>query len=167
MKFDDCVRFFQQKKYSESAKCFEQLLKSNPESEELNYSFGVALFENGEFFRAANYFKKANAIKEDSLTIYYIGLCYFNLLDFQTAEYFFKKAIEKKHDFAESYFMLSLCALYNKDVETFNKQIKRAILFDKKKTRNIAIKYLNVIENSKIDKKYLDNMRSLLKDAFN
>ncbi|MCX8166519.1 MAG: tetratricopeptide repeat protein [Candidatus Micrarchaeota archaeon] len=167
MNAKDCIRYFQLKKYDESAKCFESLLKQNPESEELNYSFGVALFETGQYFRAANFLKKANAIKEDSLTIYYIGLCYFNLLDFDSAEYFFKKSIEKKHDFAESYFMLGLCSLNKRDIESFNKNIKRAILFDKKKAKNLAIKFMSTLESASTDKEIISSMKKLLGDVLN
>lgn len=165
MGISKCINLYKEKQLQESAECFGDLLKTKPESHELNYCMGVVLFESGDFFSAANYFKKANAIESDSLSVYYTGLCYFNMLDFETAMYFFKQAISQNPMSAEAHFMLSLCCVYNNDHEGFSKFLKRSILLDKDKANAMARRFVGIIKAGKDSAKLLPSVKQLLKEA--
>ncbi len=167
MGIDDCVALYKSAKINEAIKCFDTLLRYQEESHEVNYCLGVVLFEAGDFKRASDHFKKANAIEEDYLCIYYTGLCYFNMLDFESSEYFFRKAIEKKPLSAEAYFMLALSKLYQSDIEAFNKSLKRAVLIDKIRTRKIAERFINSLSANPNRKRLVNQLKMLMKDVFN
>lgn len=58
------------------------------------YNDGISYFDSGEFGKAADCFKNANAIKDDYSSYFNLALCYYNTYKYDNAIEYFRKSID-------------------------------------------------------------------------
>lgn len=71
----------------------------------LSYSKGIVAFSNGNFETALSYFEKAyKSDRNNTDTIYLLGMTHFRLNDFEKASKYLKRLLEKNPEFNQAYF---------------------------------------------------------------
>lgn len=68
--------FYQKGNYAEAVAAFGTAAELRPDLPEAHYNLGLACLETGEMDRAAAEFKRANAIKEDAMSSFYLARIY-------------------------------------------------------------------------------------------
>lgn len=86
-------QLFSDKRYSEAARMYSQLLARSPKNALFNYRYARCLYEQGKNMEAIRYFQKAG--NKYPLTSFYLGEAYFR-------EYFFDEALSNFSDYLAS-----------------------------------------------------------------
>ncbi|MGZ7065492.1 MAG: tetratricopeptide repeat protein [Candidatus Aminicenantales bacterium] len=68
--------FYQKGNYAEAVSAFAAAAELRPDLPEAHYNLGLACFETGDMDRAEAEFKRANAIKEDAMSSFYLARIY-------------------------------------------------------------------------------------------
>ncbi len=68
--------FYQKGNYTEAAAAFGTAAELRPDLPEAHYNLGLACLETGDMDRAETEFKRANAIKEDAMSSFYLARIY-------------------------------------------------------------------------------------------
>jgi CHAT domain-containing protein len=147
---------------------FEKVLElmSNEKDTNRIINFGVALFNESDFYNAILFFQKSlelgkNSMTEDEVLALYntIGISYYELNDFENAEKNYNKAINLNTLYSDKYFnsLNALCDLYSekKDFITIQKQFNFFLDEAKKHKGENSKEYLLALK--KITLLYLSN----------
>ncbi len=118
-------KLFEEKKYEEAIKLFEELIKAKPELKMINQNIGNCYFAMEKYEKAIEYYKKALKEKGDNTEMYIaIGNAYINMKNNEKALEWYKKADTSK--------IKDFNVLYNIGVIFYNNfNYKKAVEFFK------------------------------------
>ena len=120
--------------YKEAERIYQDAIRLNPGSYELNYSLGIVYTMLNDFQNAKLYYEKATAINALSFTSKYslaeIEMIYKNL---DEAEKYFQEVVEDEELSADAYYELSKISLFRGEKDTAIKYANIAVEVGKKR----------------------------------
>lgn len=104
------IKAFQEKRYEDAVKAFNDAIEQNPEDPIGYINFGNLLSVMNEAERAERFFQKAITLDEKAATAYYgLANLYYNAERYMEAAKLYQKSIEYGIEGADAYFMLAKC----------------------------------------------------------
>jgi tetratricopeptide (TPR) repeat protein len=144
--------------YSQAIAKFKQVLQTEPDNNETHRDLGIAYYKSNEMTNAITSLEKSFALKnDDGLTIFYLGLTYESLPDYDKALNYYKKYINLGFFSGDIQNIIEgrIQWIANKKIEN---EIKAALLKESKikpdtiKNNTIAVLYFqNIGSNKELD----------------
>ncbi len=110
-KFDIANQLFKEKKYQDSAKKYEDILKQNPNSISIKNNLALCYEGLREFKKAINLYKNCIDAKPDPLFFNNIGRVYFTVKDYKNSCMYLEKSLSMNNK--QIYIIELLTASYN------------------------------------------------------
>ncbi len=108
-KLEEANLLIRYKEFEEACKIYDELLKENYQSAELQNNYGLALFYLDKLDEAIEKFKKAIEIDATfALPYANIGLVYMNMGEYEKAEQFFLEALEREPENPETHYNIAV-----------------------------------------------------------